>query len=992
MFDQENKSNHLTAHNTKQLTADQQKQHVTATSVTISEPNAGVLNTEHLPATQQQNTNAATEASSVQDNAASNSSLSPIGFPNSLSPSAAGHNFYPAKYKGLVVYGRLYDKQIYSSSISSTQKIVLSALNDFCQSDFASKHDGYTNLANWAIANRLNNKFTSKQISRHISALKDEGFIEVEYRGEQGRWIKINVTEKEAERFTPVVNLEDCHLSPAEIILLSLTSNYACFYARGIDCFALPERNVISISRRLINEQAFSKNSFNLALRNLIKQNLIKIEEREGAANRGYFFDKFYTERYSHLFRVWYSSKAHELILKIADHTIMSFVDTPIVRVMRAHKIGVIGSQLNPLDVLPASKGFVIVLNDKEFMDEDGQVKPITENLPYYESSLQQHYVPRNNELYPLEPTIAEPQICLNISRRDFYTLSPRDQWAITLLDATRSQTLADQTISAFSYSTEQLKSLLIFGISSRPYIGHGWQNMLKKQVEQEVREAKDVTSDVDTTIEEQILNDYYQEIMAMDEHFSDDFYSGSVYNESSSSHYHSPSEDLPTTTSNTHDEASSDHAAHHANHSCAPTRVYRTKKGEGVYTKKGPGSNKKGGGVEQKKGTNKNEGENVKENVSVKNARVLHNTESNHHELEYDLIPAVAYDPKNKKRPDLDPAAQGSSVDNASTRVLNEYLSIMISDPALFSQYGKMHDLTPTTQESPMDNTNIVVLDHTKEYRYIPTNDESIFSRFQKMLSLNAAGQSTKGEYCCPPLKLDHLIKDRPLSKTSYSPKFEKTPDLTPATLGGTTGTANTTALDRVEGHDNDTTIQPTFDPQRRDNLTLAAIYCLKYDIPYVMTPINDNLAAITINEPSNDNDLLSIASAKEDKHRSLAFLNEDTYRALQPSRDRSMLYSLTTSGNDYIVTTHNTIFKKDTNQSDITYVCYQYEPSILKEPYPSKAITTLYKNNNRTVNFSIHFCYTTIKAEDNRLGIENYRDKSERKPVRAQTIKKNA
>ena len=324
-------------------------------------------------------------------------------------------------------------------------------------------------LANWCISNKTNGLISKQQISRHIQELQNHNLINVEISGGRRRAISCNGIDYNDPKpsFTPIIGLAETTLTPSETITLSMLANYACIYARSNIGFSLPEPTVVGVGKKLADTKALSTTSYNRALEGLMAKGLIYSDKSNGP-NTGYHLDAYFCGRYQALLRVNHSERAEYLVTARAMSSVVNYVDNPLTRRLKAHRANVVPADLEPVaDVLSTPDGLLIIKEDGIYMDTNGYTHPCNEQLPYYESSLEQHVVPRCNEPYPVyaqEPSLEEA--LQGVSRREFYELNKLNQWVITINEATGNQELAHEAEIPYKFTAEQLKQVAIYGIA----------------------------------------------------------------------------------------------------------------------------------------------------------------------------------------------------------------------------------------------------------------------------------------------------------------------------------------------------------------------------------------------------------------------------------------------------------------------------------------------------------------------------------------------
>ena len=381
---------------------------------------------------------------------------------NSHEDSISYSPFDPATCNGLYAVGKLYADQAYSNA-TPAQKIVLSIITDFCGSDFAKQHNGAINLKNWAISNRSDGLFNPVQISRHIQALKQKNLINV-ITGNGDRWISVNKDALGDKKFLPIFALKDIKLTHSETLMLSILTNAACVYARSDIGFVLPSNSVKNICKMLAFTDSLGQTTVKRTLNSLESKGLIT---KDYSNSDSYIINQVVAERYAALFNVSLSEKASFLLNKRAFNSVVSYIDNPLTRTIRAKRSELISNSCNAIDVVKTYEG-TVVIEAAQYTDTDGTVQNLDSNLPFYEKSLSQHVVPRLNESYSLQSSTVGDVRYHEVERSAFYSLSDLGKWHVTLDEALDDHQLAHEATEVNSFSSNQLKQLILNGVADQ--------------------------------------------------------------------------------------------------------------------------------------------------------------------------------------------------------------------------------------------------------------------------------------------------------------------------------------------------------------------------------------------------------------------------------------------------------------------------------------------------------------------------------------------
>ena len=314
------------------------------------------------------------------------------------------------------------------------------------------------------------------------------GLVTIDF-DEGRRWIGIKrpgldtLPEKVAHKFVPWVDFEQGlipELNISEQFVLSYLANEACIFARSEMGLSLPLSNVINTGRSLIQNQVLSRDSFNRALNSLQEKGCITMVKGK---NNPYLILNF-DGRYQALLRVDPSHNANFITNQWAMRRIADRVDNPATRCERAIMAKLVTrDQKDLVDVLfnlPERNGTIYVFNSG-YLDTDGSYHIGLEDLPYFENSLAQNDVPRNNEAVPpsselgqLSP-LPESVHYTDVSRAQFYALDSVDQWTLTLEEALDDPALVQGCKKVYSensnfFTPDAKKAILLDGLKSYDY------------------------------------------------------------------------------------------------------------------------------------------------------------------------------------------------------------------------------------------------------------------------------------------------------------------------------------------------------------------------------------------------------------------------------------------------------------------------------------------------------------------------------------------
>ena len=360
-------------------------------------------------------------------------------------------------------------------------------------------------------------------MSDHLNALKMLGLVTIDF-DEGRRWIGIKrpgldtLPEKVAHKFVPWVDFEQGlipELNISEQFVLSYLANEACIFARSEMGLSLPLSNVINTGRSLIQNQVLSRDSFNRALNSLQEKGCITMVKGK---NNPYLILNF-DGRYQALLRVDPSHNANFITNQWAMRRIADRVDNPATRCERAIMAKLVTrDQKDLVDVLfnlPERNGTIYVFNSG-YLDTDGSYHIGLEDLPYFENSLAQNDVPRNNEAVPpsselgqLSP-LPESVHYTDVSRAQFYALDSVDQWTLTLEEALDDPALVQGCKKVYSensnfFTPDAKKAILLDGLKSYDYCQSDAQSE-EPTAETDTTDAKKVqapeepTAETDTT------------------------------------------------------------------------------------------------------------------------------------------------------------------------------------------------------------------------------------------------------------------------------------------------------------------------------------------------------------------------------------------------------------------------------------------------------------------------------------------------------------
>lgn len=126
--------------------------------------------------------------------------------------------------------GCLYKSQLVSS-LSFTNKLLLSIITKLCNSKFAIDNGGYINLTNSQIAEHSNDHFSLRQVRRNLATLQDEGFIKIDYFGCK-RWISLP-DDTRCRSFVQIYDFEGLDFTASEIVITSYLMDKASFYIKA---------------------------------------------------------------------------------------------------------------------------------------------------------------------------------------------------------------------------------------------------------------------------------------------------------------------------------------------------------------------------------------------------------------------------------------------------------------------------------------------------------------------------------------------------------------------------------------------------------------------------------------------------------------------------------------------------------------------------------------------------------------------------------------